>query len=80
MVSFVSLWCLLTSSKFTYLFLCYLVFFVFGVLKFLECVLYILVDQSNTFSMYFSDFFFNSFFEGIVEFLYIYHCFVEVRV
>jgi hypothetical protein len=32
-------------SEFLYLFLCHLMFFVFGVLKFLECILYILVDH-----------------------------------
>jgi hypothetical protein len=42
-------------SEFLYLFLCHLMFFVFGVLKFLECILYILVGMSNIFSMNFSE-------------------------
>jgi hypothetical protein len=32
-------------SEFIYLFLCLLIIFIFGVLKFLECILYILVNH-----------------------------------
>jgi hypothetical protein len=46
MVSFVPLWCLLRSSLSSFIcYLCHLTFFIFGVLKFLECILYILVNH-----------------------------------
>jgi hypothetical protein len=50
MVFSVSFWCLFSpmspmSYEFIYLFLCHLVFFIFVVLEFLECLLYFLVDH-----------------------------------
>jgi hypothetical protein len=42
-------------SKFPYLFLCHLVFFVFGVLKFLECIFMLWLTMSNILSKNFSE-------------------------
>jgi hypothetical protein len=43
-VSSVSLWCLFRVPLSSFVYFCLLMFFIFGVLKFLECILYIFVN------------------------------------
>jgi hypothetical protein len=86
-VSFVSLWSLLKSSQSSFSCFCLLKSFICGVLIFLECILYFLVNSvlltRHSYHGFLSDlihnFLFEIFFVGITEFIGdIYHCFVGV--
>jgi hypothetical protein len=45
MVIFISVWCLFRAPMISFFFLCFLIFFSFDVLEFLEWLLYVLVDH-----------------------------------